>query len=506
MSILSVEFLVFLAALVLLYYLLPLKIRKWLPLTASAVFWLLGGLFGAAYLAVESALVWGAALGIEKLKKRESNGKLILIPVLILMFAGMMALKEHTRIESFLLSQELEINLNPVWPVTAPLGISYFTFQGAGYLIEVNRGKVRAEKNYLKVLLFCGFFPQLGQGPISMWKDLFPQLDTPHRLEPQAFVEAVFRMAWGFFKKLAIADRVASFVGPMIAHSEELPGWLALLTILAYTIELYADFSGGIDIVRGAAGLIGIRLAENFRQPFFARTVSDYWRRWHISLGAWFRTYVLYPLAVSRPGIWIGKIGKKLFDPKVGRALPGALATLIVFILIGLWHAFHWNALLYGLWFGLLSMGAILLEPLFKGWKKKLRITGKTKWFQAWSLLRTWLLVLFAQFFACTASPAQAFGMMKNIFTNFAGSTIGDFSKVTFYTFDSAEWIFAGAALVILLTVDILNEHVKDFPQKAAGSKLILRWPLLMLLMLSVLIFGRYGVGYDASAFVYAGF
>lgn len=506
MNVLSFPFFVFLAALVLVYYITPLRLRKWLLLAGSGVFWLSHGISGAAYLACETGLVWGSACFIGKRQAQGKSGKAAFIATLVIILSAMMLVKEHIQLESVVLHEMLGLEVHPAWELSIPLGISYFTFQSAGYLIDVYRKKAKAEHNYLKVLLFCGFFPQLGQGPIGMWKDLFPQLDAPHRLDPQAFVEAAFRMAWGYFKKLVIADRVASFVGPMLAHSEELPGWIALLTVLAYTVELYADFSGGIDIVRGAAGFMGIRLAQNFRQPFFSRSVSEYWRRWHITLGAWFRTYVLYPLAVSRAGIAVGKIGQKLLGPKVGRSLPGALAALAVFVLIGLWHAVHWNALLYGLWFGLLSMGAILLEPLFKSWKRKLRITGKTRWFSIWCLLRTWLLVLFAQFFACTVSPAQAFGLMERIALHFDAASIGDFSKVAFYTFDHAEWIVAGIALVLLLIVDLLCEHKKDFLTKVAASRIIFRWPLLMLLMLAVLIFGRYGAGYDASAFVYAGF
>lgn len=499
MSIVSFEFIFFISALLIVYYILPLRMRSWLLLLGSAAFWAFQGLPCAAFLVGESAIIWLSSLGIQKEKENKRTGKCILIPVLVLLFLALMSIKEWSRWTTL-------FSISSVLPFAFPLGLSYFTFQAVGYLMDVYRGKVKAEKNYFHVLLFCGFFPQLVQGPIDTWKNLHPQLKTPHRIDPEGFVAGVFVIAWGFFKKLVLADRIMPFVNTLIEHNDVLPGWLALFSVLAFSIALYADFSGGIDIVRGTAQLFGIHLAENFHHPFFARTVSEYWRRWHITLGAWFRTYVLYPLATSRASIWITRKTKKTFGAAVSRALPGALATFIVFVLIGLWHDFQWNALIFGAWFGFLSMLAILLEPFFKTCKKKLGITKETRWFSTFSLFRTWLAILIAQFFACTATPAQAFNLIKCIFQRFDIATFANFSKLSFYKFDPAEWIVAGAALVILLVVDMWSEHKKDFLSKLATAKLYIRWPLLMLLMLIVLIFGRYGTGYDAAAFVYAGF
>ncbi len=495
MSILSPDFLVFVAALALVYYALNLRCRKWALLAGSAVFWYISGVWGTVYLLAETGVIWGAACLIGARREAGKGFRTLLSAALILVLTGL-----------FLFKDQLLGAVTAALSLVTPLGISYFTFQSMAYLIDVSRGKAAAERNYLKVLLFCGFFPQLSQGPIGVWKDLQPQLDMPHRFEPQLFDEAVFLMAWGFFKKLVIADRIAPFVREAVAQSATIPGWLALLAVAAYTLELYADFSGGIDIVRGAAELFGIRLSENFRQPFFAVSVADYWRRWHISLGAWFRSYVLYPLATSRISVKIGKAGRALLGGKAGSGLPGALSAFAVFVLIGLWHAFQWNALFYGVWFGLLSLLAVLLEPAFKGWKKKLRITGRTRWFRVWGLVRTWMAVLFAQFFACTASPKQAFELMGRITAHFSWRSVGNMSTVPGMTFDPAECIVTVAALLVLLVIDLLCEHRKNFLAQVSASRLYIRWPVLMLLMLAVLVFGKYGVGSDASAFVYAGF
>lgn len=279
MSVVSFEFLGFLAALAVVYYVLPMRVRKWALLAGSAAFWLLCGWQGAVYLTAETLLIWGCARLIGRFSECRGVCRALLIGGMLTVFGAMVLMKALAQLQA--LPDGLLV----------PIGLSYFTFQSVGYLIDVYRGKLTPEKNYTKVLLFAGFFPQMTQGPITTWKQLMPQLDSPHRLSPNGFVSGVFLMAWGFFKKLVIADRLMPAVSVLVAAAQELPGWLVLATAAMYAIVLYADFSGGIDIIRGAAELLGIDLPENFRRPFFAASIADYWRRWHISLGVWFRTF-----------------------------------------------------------------------------------------------------------------------------------------------------------------------------------------------------------------------
>lgn len=308
-------------------------------------------------------------------------------------------------------------------------------------------------------------------------------------------------MAWGFFKKLVIADRLMPAVSVLVAAAQELPGWLVLATAAMYAIVLYADFSGGIDIIRGAAELLGIDLPENFRRPFFAASIADYWRRWHISLGVWFRTYLLYPLVASRAGIGLAKVGKRLFGAKAGRAMPGAAASMVVFLLIGVWHGFYWNAVLYGLWFGLLTAAGMLLDPQFRKIRKRVTAhRGGVALMKAFGWLRTMAAVLLAQFFACTMSPGMAFGMMGRIFTDFGAGMTRNFPL------GMQDGVVAIVAVLLMLLVDILCEKQPDLRKKLAVSPLYVRWTLLMGLMFLTLIFGCYGAGFDRAAFLYAGF
>ena len=215
----------------------------------------------------------------------------------------------------------------------------------------------------------------------------------------------------------------------------------------------------------------------------------------------WFRTYLLYPLVASRAGIGLAKVGKRLFGAKAGRAMPGTAASMVVFLLIGVWHGFYWNAVLYGLWFGLLTAAGMLLDPQFRKIRKCVTAHwGGAALMKAFGWLRTMAAVLLAQFFACTTSPGMAFGMMGRIFTDFGAGMMRDFPL------GMQDGVVAIVAVLLMLLVDILCEKQPDLRKKLAVSPLYVRWTLLMGLMFLTLIFGCYGAGFDRAAFLYAGF
>lgn len=482
MSILSLEFLLFAACVVLLYYLLPRKVRWMVLLLGSVAFVCLNGWHSALHLTLVALLMWGGALVLQRKRSK------LLLALLLLLDLGAMALLKFAPL---LGASDLLL----------PLGLSYFTFQSAGYLIDVYRGKVQPQRNPLKAWLFVGYFPQLAQGPISTWKELGPQLLTGHCLEPVQFVSGFQLLLWGYFKKLVIADRLASTTAALLGGGA-LPGWFILLGVALYTIRLYMDFSGGMDVVRGLSRMLGIELPENFRRPFFAQSVADYWRRWHITLGGWFRTYLLYPLTTSRVGIALGKGASRLLGKKTGRSLPTALATLLVFQLIGLWHGASWNAVIYGAYFGLVMAISMLLEPLWKIMRTTLRLPN-AGWMTPLRLLRTWGLILLAQYFAFTADTALSLSLLEQTCTlwSFTGAA-AQLSAIT----APLEWLIAGVGCLIVLAVDILCERKMDVCGGLAKARVLLRWPLLLALILAIVVFGVYGAGYDSAAFLYTQF
>ena len=482
MSILSIEFLVLAAATLAVYYLLPLKIRWTALLAGSAAFVWLSGWQCAAHLSAMALVMWGGGLLLSKRKSR-----LLLAALLVLDLGAMVFLKYYPSLSG------------AEWIL--PVGLSYFTFQSAGYLTDVYRGKAEVQRNPLKAWLFIGYFPQLAQGPISTWKELGSSLMTGHRLEPENIVSGFQLMLWGMFKKMVIADRLAATTTALL-KGEELPGWFIAGGVILYAIRLYLDFSGGMDVIRGISRMAGIELPENFRRPFFSKNVAEYWRRWHITLGAWFRSYLLYPLTTSRAGIALGKASSKWLGKKTGRTVPSALATMLVFLLIGVWHTANWNAVLFGVYFGIVMAVSMLLDPAWKTMRTALNLP-RGGWMTPFRLIRTWILVLVAQYFAFTPGPETAFALMGRTFVNWDFSAFGECMASVM---EPREWIIAAAGCIVVLAIDLLCEKKKDVCGGMARTHFWIRWPVLLFLILAIVTFGIYGQGYDAAAFLYTQF
>lgn len=523
MSILSREFLLRLAVLIPVNYLLPVRWRYLALLAGSMVFYAAAGWQGMAYLGAVTLLTWLGGLWMGRSCKKERAAaeegdksaahrvkrrrKWMQALIVILVIGGMAIIKYaellHMGVNALYLALVEGAKTLEVWSLFVPLGLSYFTFQSVGYVVDCARGKLQPEKNPLKYLLFVSFFPQITQGPITTYRQLAPQLSSPARFEPSAFVAGFQLAMWGYFKKLVLADRLAPVTDYIAKGKTAMPGWLILLGVALYAIRLYADFSGGMDVIRGAAKMLGIDMAENFRRPFFAVSVAEYWRRWHISLGGWFRTYLFYPLTTSRFGLALSRGGQKLLGKKVGRLLPGAMATFVIFLLIGIWHTANWNAVIYGAYFGILLGMATLLEPLLKKLRTLLHIPVKSWWWRGIGLIRTWLLILLPQYFAFTAGPDKGWTLLC---ATFGSWSFADAAKTMTDLMAALEWWLALGAGGIILVVDLLCECKVDVNGRLARGSFLLRWPLLIALIVATLVFGCYGAGFDAAAFVYTQF
>ena len=569
MSILSLNFVGFALAVVIVYYIIPLKFRWLVLLAASCVFYALAGWQGCIWLLAVAIITFLSSLLQEKLLKREkevsdieyaiskaeedkaaaearaaamaadaenaeasgavaaesvdmaeadaseaaeetvipslpagwasSSRKIkryrkLLLAVSIIILLGAMA---YSKYFNFIVSLFRE---GDGLAILMPLGLSYFTFQTVGYMIDVYRGKFPAARNPLKYLLFVSFFPQMTQGPISPYNQLMPQLEEGHRFNPDNFVMGVQLALWGIFKKIVIADRLSTVTNSI---STDQRGWMIFLTVVIYAIRLYTDFSGGMDVIRGVARMLGIDMVENFRRPFFSLSVAEYWRRWHISLGNWFRNYLYYPLSTSEFGLKLSKIGRTIFGKKAGRGLPATVANIIIFFLIGIWHTASANAVLFGLYFGLMLGIEVLLDPAFRKWKKKWKINDKSTWWKAYNMIRTWILILIPQYFAFIATPQESFSLMRGTFMNWSFQDMGvQFTDIM----TALQWYIVAAACVILLIVDIICEKKPDLNEKIAKGHIYIRWPIIILLILIIVIFGCYGTGYDATAFLYTNF
>ena len=518
----------------LLYYLCPARMRwVWLLLCSMAIY-AHAGRFGVPFLVFTAGAAWFFALLIERTRERgradlardkasltkeeirsrkagtQRKLRLLLSVPLILSFALLAVFKYS--------EPALRLFGRGGLGLILPLGISFYTFQAAGYLFDVYRGNLPAEKNPLRFLLFVSFFPQLIQGPIARYDRLAPQLlktavfenpiDASVREKNDRAILAVERglllIAWGFFKKKVLADRAAPFVDEVFGNASAYGGWVSVLAVLLYSLQQYCDFSGGIDMVSGIAELFGVRLAENFRRPYFSVSLADFWRRWHITLGSWMRDYVFYPFALSRPVAALSRMLKKRGQTQLSRTLPAALGNLLVFLLVGLWHGATANYLLWGLYNGLILAVSTLLEPRYKSWNEAHPALSKSRGFHIVRILRTFLVVNIGWFFDRAEHGADAFRLLLGAVNPAAWKQLRweNLTGMGLHTWDF-QILILGAA--ILFAVSLLSERGTDVRGALFRLRLPVRWALLIPFLYFVLL-TFVGASDAASGFMYAVF
>ena len=385
--------------------------------------------------------------------------------------------------------------------IALPMGISFYTFQAVGYVIDVYRDRHEAQKNFFKYALFVGFFPQLVQGPISRYGDLSKELYNPHSFKGRVLERGLQRVIWGYFKKLVITDRILPAVNTMIETPENFKGAYVFLVMMFYALELYADFTGGIDITIGIAEMLGIPVKENFERPFFSKNIAEYWRRWHITMGTWFTDYIFYPISVSGPMLKLSKWSRAHLPEHVGKRLPVYLASFVVWFTTGIWHGASWNFIVWGLGNFVVIMISQELEPLYAKFHKKVN-TDRSVTYKSFQVGRTILLMSALRLFDCYRDVPLTFKMFGTMFTTWNWNTLGN-GTLLHLGINRADYIILGLGTVILFVVSMIGRSgsVRDKMEKKipfAG-----RWAIFSVLLLIIIVFGAYGLGYDASQFIY---
>ena len=387
-----------------------------------------------------------------------------------------------------------------------PLGISFYTFQSMGYLIDVYQEKVKAQKNFFKLALFVSFFPQIIQGPIAVYDDLAGQLYEGHVFDYDKVKRGALLVLWGAFKKMVIADRAVVVMNYILSDVHGFSGSYVMFAAVVYALQLYTDFSGGIDIVRGIGEMFGITMAENFRQPYFSRSLTEYWHRWHITLGNWCRNYIFYPLSISKRFLNMGKFLKKHSTKHIAKVLPGSIASVITFLVIGIWHGANMKYVAFGLWNGVVIMIAELIAPVTNSIKTK--FCGYK--FKILPVLWTFILVLVGYYFDIADDLSQAVYMLAKSVTDFH---ISDFSYGNFMEalkpcgYRTADFMLLALLTVFLFMVSLVKEKknliIRDW---LMTKQLPVQWIIIMAGIFSVIIFGYYGPGINPADFVYMQF
>ena len=522
----SYGFIFFVAFLLGIYYIFPRKYQWTLLLVASYFFYAFSGLWNFAFIIFTTISCFFVARFLERRKAREDDyvaknkdtldkeqrkayrakekkKRFLLLVFGLLLNFGMLAILKYTE---FALS-----NLNSIMGLFSdfrlkvpdlilPLGISFFVFQSTGYLIDVYRSKTYAEKNIAKLALFVSFFPQLAQGPISRHSDLAPELYRPHLFCAKNLKFGFQRVLWGYFKKLVIADRILIAIKSMLGDTETYSGIYVVLLILLYSVEIYADFTGGIDITIGISEMLGICLKENFNHPFSSKSTKEYWNRWHITMGSWFTDYVFYPLSVTKPMMKLSKWSRAHLGSAVGKRVPVYLATAVTWFLTGLWHGAAWNFIVWGMLNCLVILVSQELEPLYKRFRNKFPKLVASRAYSYFEATRTFLLMGLIRSLDCYANVGLSFKMWGSMFTNFNFMQCFK-GGILELGLEVRDYVILGFAVALVAIVSGISAK-KDIREWLYG-KTALSWILSSALLIAILLFGAYGIGYDASQFIY---
>ncbi len=522
----SFSFLVFFAAAMAVYFLAPQRWRWAVLLAVSLYFYLSASIRYAVFLLLSALSTYGCGryLGScaarqrdylqthrgtlspeEKKQYRAAVGrrKRRVLALTLVLNLGILGFLKYFNFLSDNVGSLIRLFVPEFSPVrlslALPLGISFYTFQVVGYCLDVYREVTEPQRNFLKYLLFVSFFPQTMQGPIGRYDELAPQLYQGCGFSYRRVCFGLQRMLWGFFEKLVIADRLTMLVDTVFGGWQTYGARHLVVAVVCYAIQIYADFAGYMDIALGAGQVFGIELAENFQQPYFSRGIPEFWRRWHQTLGSWFKDYLFYP--VLRAG-WCKTLGARLkrrWGKDAAAKATTVLALGIVWFTTGLWHGASWHYIAWGLYYGVLIILSTLFSPALE------RLSDRLGWNRAKAsarlvqMLRTFALVCGGYVLFRSETMTQAAGILWRI------ATLADADGQTLYTMglETSDMKLAAAAIAVLLAVDICHARGIRLREQLAAQGLWLRWLVYLAALFAVLVFGVYGPAYDAASFLY---
>lgn len=528
----SFEFLIyiftFLPAVLLCYHLAG-ENRRWIVLLcASYIFYVLNSGKLTVFLLLSTLTVYFAGLwigriqekcdillsSVEKEQKKKTRKifdrrkKWVVALTLAVNFGIILHLKYSfffkTAANSLLESFGTDFRMNP-GKYALPLGISFYTMSAASYIMDVCRGTVPPEKNIGKIALYLAFFPQIMEGPICRYSDTAGQLFSGKDIEYKNLTFGLQRIAFGTAKRMLVADRVNNFVGWVHTFHYNYDGGVIALATVCYSFQIYMDFSGTMDIVLGMAEIFGIRLPENFRRPFFSRTISEFWTRWHITLGKWFSDYIFYPVSMSKPMKKLAKYMRKKLGNYYGPLIPGTVALLLVWICNGLWHGAGWQYLFFGLYHCTIIMIGNFTSPLWRTLAEKLHIDREHTAYKIFQMIRTALLFNFGELFFRAEDLKTGFSMLKSIFTDFTLASIKDGTVFKLWL-DPKDMAVLMICFIALLIHGIRAERGHDVREEIAALRPGWRYAIFASLIMITLIFGGYGFGYSYVEPIYANF
>lgn len=478
----SLEFMFFFPIVVMLYFLIPPKHRYLWLLGASYYFYACWNPKYTLWLLFSTLTTYFCAKAMRTKKRKMFLFLCIFCNVWILVFfkfSGFFLSNVSSLIQGFQL-QNFDILL--------PIGMSFYVLQSLGYVIDVYKGKIDPETNFLKYALFVSFFLTILSGPIARGDNLLKQIQEGTDFSYDRAKSGLLMMVYGYFEKLLVANRLAVMVDSAYSYYETQNGAALFSAILFYGIQIYVDFSGYSHIVIGAARILGFTLPDNFRQPYFALTIKDFWKRWHISLSSWLRDYVYIPLGGSR-----------------GRKVSTYRNLMITFLVSALWHGVGWNYIIWGGLHGIYQVIGNTTLQLRKRLQQKLKFNTNCFSYHLFQMVIIFSLVDFAWIFFRASSTSSALTIIKKVCLDFQ---LKDLIVYKAYLLGMEEWRFTILLLELLavLVVDILHERKKGIVTWLNQQNIVFRWSCYLLLIMILFIGVMYDYGVDASTFIYTRF
>lgn len=527
MAINSVNFVLFITIVSILYFVFPKKIKWIVLLISSYVFYWICSEWLIIYMLITTLSIYIAGITLGKIDKKSKElcknkenkkkikekakiqKKILIIFTILINFSILIFLKysnflsENLNLLFYKIKIPIEI---PFKKIVLPLGISYYTLQSISYVIDVYRKKYEPDKNLARIALFVSFFPQIVEGPIGRYEDLAHQLYESHKFNYERVKFGIQLIIWGYFKKMVIADRAGIYVNTVFKNYKVYAGLPSVLAVILYTLQIYSEFSGCIDIVRGTAQILGINLAENFRRPFFSKTIQEFWRRWHITLGTWFKEYIFFPISFSSLTVKISNFSKKIFKKSyITKLIPAIFALFFVWFGNGIWHGASWKYIFYGLYYYLIMVIGMIFKPLNEKILKKLYINNETFSYKLFQMIRTTLLVMLGMMIFRSQSLSDAWNMFIHMFkTNNINMLFN--GEIFNLGITSVDFIILFLSTIVIFIISLLQEKGYDIRKEISKQNYPFRYILYYFIIFSIIIFGIYGSGYVASDFIYGQF
>lgn len=516
-------FIIYFGVTYLLYSIIPQKAKWCVLLAGSLIFYVIASGGHIEFLLLSALIIWAIGMVIQKLndtfaekkklvakeerkqlKIKYKNYKLAALSVGVIANLAFLLVLKYANFFGSTINTVFSANL-PELKLVQPLGISFYTLQAISYITDVYRGRYTACKNPLKITLYLSFMLTIIEGPVARYDQLGTQLAEGKRFEFKNLVYGAQLVVWGLFKKVVIADRAAELVNNVFDEPSFDSGMIILAATLFYTLQLYCDFSGIMDVVVGLGEMMGIELPKNFNRPFFAKTINEFWQRWHITLGGWLRDYIFYPISLSKPFMKLSKNARTKFNPYYANLIPTSIALFFVWFTNGMWHGAAWKYIVYGLYYYALMMIGLFAEPLSAKICGKLKINRESKAFGLFQMIRTFLIVNFGMLIFRVDSLKTLGTAIKTIFVNpnFASLSIGSRNGLGL---DLKDYAILLIGAIILFAVGIVQEKGVKIREKISTLPFIIKFILYLLAIFSVIILGAYGEHYGAVDLLYANF